>query len=205
MLGGESEGNVIPAARAKMNTIVRHSWEGYCREYSSILDREKTRARMTDYIGYEALQHAAMRGVMREALKTVVENGSPPGDHHFYISFRTRAPGVNIADYLIERFPQDMTIVIQHQYWDLEVTEDRFEIILKFSGVPQHLSVPFTAVTRFVDPSVNYGLSFEDEPANGDVAVLNPVEEPADQLTGDSSEDPDDSETVVSLDAFRRK
>ena len=163
------------------------------------------RAGMTDYIGYEALQHAAMRGVMREALRSVVENGAPPGDHHFYISFRTRAPGVKIADYLVERFPQDMTIVIQHQYWDLEVSDDKFEIILKFSGVPQHLSIPFTAVTRFVDPSVNYGLSFEDEPANGDQAVLAPIEEnPADHLS-ESMDSAAGTDTVVSLDAFRRK
>ena len=160
---------------------------------------------MTDYIGYEALQHAAMRGVMREALRSVVENGSPPGDHHFYISFRTRAPGVKIADYLIERFPQDMTIVIQHQYWDLEVSDERFEIILKFSGVPQHLSIPFSAVTRFVDPSVNYGLSFEDEPANGDQAVIAPMEDlSADETEADASEE-EINETVVQLDAFRRK
>ena len=160
---------------------------------------------MTDYIGYEALQHAAMRGVMREALRSVVENGSPPGDHHFYISFRTRAPGVKIADYLIERFPQDMTIVIQHQYWDLEVTEDRFEIILKFSGVPQHLSIPFTAVTRFVDPSVNYGLSFEDEPANGDNAVIAPMEDRGSDSADLLEPAVDENETVVQLDAFRRK
>lgn len=160
---------------------------------------------MTDYIGYEALQHAAMRGVMREALRSVVENGSPPGDHHFYISFRTRAPGVKIADYLIERFPQDMTIVIQHQYWDLEVSDERFEIILKFSGVPQHLSVPFTAVTRFVDPSVNYGLSFEDEPANGDQAVIAPMEDNGAEDVQSSDAEMDSTETVVQLDAFRRK
>lgn len=160
---------------------------------------------MTDYIGYEALQHAAMRGVMREALRSVIENGSPPGDHHFYISFRTRAPGVKIADYLVERFPQDMTIVIQHQYWDLEVTDDKFEIILKFSGVPQHLSVPFTAVTRFVDPSVNYGLSFEDEPANGDKAVLSPIEDGATERVPEKLEGSSGSSTVVNLDAFRRK
>ena len=160
---------------------------------------------MTDYIGYEALQHAAMRGVMREALRAVVENGSPPGDHHFYISFRTRAPGVKIADYLVERFPQDMTIVIQHQYWDLEVNDDRFEIILKFSGVPQHLSIPFSAVTRFVDPSVNYGLSFEDEPANGDNAVIAPLEDHASSPSAKDAEETASGETVVQLDAFRRK
>ena len=160
---------------------------------------------MTDYIGYEALQHAAMRGVMREALRSVVENGSPPGDHHFYISFRTRAPGVKIADYLIERFPQDMTIVIQHQYWDLEVSDERFEIILKFSGVPQHLSIPFTAVTRFVDPSVNYGLSFEDEPANGDQAVIAPMEDSGAEDEQSPDAEMASTETVVQLDAFRRK
>lgn len=160
---------------------------------------------MTDYIGYEALQHAAMRGVMREALRSVVENGSPPGDHHFYISFRTRAPGVKIADYLIERFPQDMTIVIQHQYWDLEVSDERFEIILKFSGVPQHLSIPFSAVTRFVDPSVNYGLSFEDEPANGDQAVISPMEDRGADSDESVEADKAVNETVVQLDAFRRK
>jgi len=160
---------------------------------------------MTDYIGYEALQHAAMRGVMREALRSVVENGAPPGDHHFYVSFRTRAPGVKIADYLVERFPQDMTIVIQHQYWDLEVNDERFEIILKFSGVPQHLSVPFTAVSRFVDPSVNYGLSFEDEPANGDRAVISPVEETVEASEAEQLDGASETDTVVNLDAFRRK
>ncbi len=155
---------------------------------------------MTDYIGYEGLTQAAMRGVMRETLRKVSASGGLPGGHHFYISFRTRAPGVKIADHLIERFPEDMTIVVQHQYWDLEVHDDHFEIILKFSGVPQHLHVPFSAVTRFVDPSVKFGLSFERDEANSEDLVdpvdADPVETPA----ADS-----DGATVVSLEAFRKK
>lgn len=163
---------------------------------------------MTDKIGYEALTQAAMRGVVRDVLKTTQANGSPAGDHHFYITFRTRAPGVKIADHLVERFPQDMTIVIQHQYWDLEVHDAHFEIILKFSGVPQHLHIPFTALARFVDPSVNFGLTFE--PADGDTTVIAPAKEtgaatnpPATAET--ASEDTPAPSTVVNLDAFRRK
>ena len=157
---------------------------------------------MTDYIGYEALSQAAMRGVVREALRKAKSNGGLPGDHHFYISFRTRAPGVRIAPHLIERFLEEMTIVIQHQYWDLEVHEGHFEVVLKFSGVPQHLFVPLGAITRFVDPSVSFGLAFEMVPA--EPGVIGPAgsareEEavpPAQKASGD---------TVVSLDAFRRK
>ncbi len=161
---------------------------------------------MTDYIGYEALTQAAMRGVMREALLKAVANGAPPGDHHFYISFRTKAPGVDIADHLVERFPEDMTIVIQHQYWDLEVDKTHFEIILKFSGVPQHLSIPFSAITRFVDPSVNFGLNFESDTGGTEANILSPVSETDEAETAHrESPDADNEGTVVNLDAFRRK
>ena len=157
---------------------------------------------MTDYIGYEALTQAAMRGVVREALKRANTNGGLPGDHHFYITFRTRAPGVKIADYLVERFPEDMTIVIQHQFWDLEVHDGHFEIILKFSGVPQHLFIPYAAITRFVDPSVNFGLTFEAQDKNeaviGPAVEVNDSEEPGAQPAEEAG-------TVVNLDAFRRK
>lgn len=161
---------------------------------------------MTDYIGYEALTQAAMRGVVREALRSAEANCQTPGEHHFYITFRTRAPGVQIADYLVERFPEDMTIVIQHQFWDLEVHDGHFEIILKFSGVPQHLRIPFAAVTRFVDPSVSFGLSFEqDETAVGE-SVIAPALDPG---RADSDSKPAEAAggegTIVSLDAFRRK
>ena len=159
---------------------------------------------MTDYIGYEGLTQAAMRGVVREALKCAVGANSTPGDHHFYITFNTRAPGVEMADYLVEQFPQDMTIVIQHQFWDLEVRESHFEIILKFAGVPQHLKIPFNAITRFVDPSVNFGLNFESgTAANSDGDVIGPVADQGDAKSAPATSD--GGTTVINLDSFRRK
>jgi len=162
---------------------------------------------VTDYIGYNQLTRAAMRGVVRDVLKQTAESGAPQGDHHFYISFRTKAPGVKIASHLVERFPDEMTIVIQHQYWDLEVQQSHFEIILKFSGVPQHLHVPFAAITRFVDPSVNFGLSFEADDAEGDGSIIGPVQERRSAIElSDNEAKPDSGDgTVVNLDAFRRK
>ncbi len=158
---------------------------------------------MTDYIGYEALSQAAMRGVVREALRHTAKNGSTPGEHHFYITFRSKAPGVKMADHLVERFPDEMTIVVQHQFWDLEVHDGHFEIVLKFSGVPQHISIPFAAMTRFVDPAVNFGVSFEKTKIGDNDAIVKPAtESEATELVQD---DVDPSETVVSLDAFRRK
>lgn len=154
---------------------------------------------MTDYIGYEALSQAAMRGVVREALRRGKSSGGLPGEHHFYISFRTRAPGVKIADHLVQRFPEEMTIVVQHQYWDLEVHEGHFEIVLKFSGVPQHLSIPLAAITRFVDPSVNFGIAFEVQGKDAGVIAPAPAEEA--EVAADKSP----GETVVNLDAYRRK
>ena len=162
---------------------------------------------MTDYIGYEALTQAAMRGVVREALRQAAKGSAPPGEHHFYVTFRTKAPGVNIPDHLIEQFPEEMTIVIQHQYWDLEVHDGHFEIILKFNRVPQHLSIPYVAMTRFVDPAVNFGVSFEK---GGSVEDQSSVVSPAPGSAENGDEDTTaetgpDGETVVSLDAFRRK
>ena len=162
---------------------------------------------MADYIQYEALTQAAKRGVMRAALRQVAENGTMPGAHHFYITFRTRAPGVKIADYIIQKYPEEMTIVIQHQFWDLEVLPDRFEVVLKFSGVPQHLDIPFSAVTKFIDPSANFGLDFaqglqdlpviepgdDDGHEQADVAVMTPVS------------NAETEGTVVNLDAFRKR
>ena len=162
---------------------------------------------MTDYIGYEALTQAAMRGVVREALRQAAKGSAPPGDHHFYVTFRTKAPGVKIPDHLIEQFPEEMTIVIQHQYWDLEVHDGHFEIILKFNRVPQHLSIPYVAMTRFVDPAVNFGVSFEKgESLEADASVVAPAPDAAETETDAAAEnDGAEGETVVSLDAFRRK
>lgn len=161
---------------------------------------------MTDYIGYETLTQAAMRGVVREALRLAAKGSAPPGDHHFYVTFRTKAPGVNIPDHLIEQFPDEMTIVVQHQYWDLEVHEGHFEIVLKFNRVPQHLSIPYVAMTRFVDPAVNFGVSFEKAAAGDDTNVVAPALEQSDadpQTSEDTAET--EGDTVISLDAFRRK
>ncbi len=161
-----------------------------------------------DHIGYHALTQAALKGVVRTALQKASKLEKLPGEHHFYITFRTRTPGVQMADYLKDRFPEEMTIVVQHQYWDFEVHEDRFEIILKFSGVPQHLRVPFAAVTRFFDPSVNFGLQFEgDEDAASVISAPRPSAA-APAPTAASSAAPAAAATdatVVSLDAFRRK
>lgn len=161
---------------------------------------------MTDYIGYDALTQAAMRGVVREALREAAKGSAPPGDHHFYVTFRTKAPGVNIPDHLVEQFPEEMTIVVQHQYWDLEVHEGHFEIVLKFNRIPQHLTIPYVAITRFVDPAVNFGVNFERAAAAGEAEIVAPALEGAATETVEEAEAPTASgETVVSLDAFRRK
>ena len=130
---------------------------------------------MTDYIGYEALTQAAMRGVVRETLRQVSGGTTPPGDHHFYISFRTKAPGVKLADNLIERFPDEMTIVIQHQFWDLEVHDTHFEII-------------------------------EGTGAETSMGLVSPAKDmPVEQVQAPEDSDSDNADTVVNLDAFRRK
>ncbi|MDX2307559.1 MAG: ClpXP protease specificity-enhancing factor SspB [Hyphomicrobium sp.] len=112
-------------------------------------------------IDYEALQQEAMRNVVRAVLARTAKSGLP-GDHHFYVSFDTTAPGVSLSKRLKEKYPTEMTIVLQHRFWDLLVTEDRFEVKLTFDGIPERLVVPFMALKVFIDPSVRYGLQFED-------------------------------------------
>jgi uncharacterized protein len=113
-----------------------------------------------DLIRYDLLVQDALKGVVRKVLGDAAKHGLS-GDHHFYVSFRTEFPGVRISNRLREKYPQDMTIVLQHQFWDLGVTEHAFEVGLSFSGVPERLLVPFDAVTGFFDPSVQFGLKFE--------------------------------------------
>jgi len=120
---------------------------------------------------YDVITQDALRGVVRLALTRVAKSGLP-GDHHFYIAFNTRHPEVQLSDRLRARYPQEMTIVLQHQFWGLEVLEDRFEVDLSFDNVSERLSVPFAALKGFFDPSVQFGLQFE-------VAVANPAAEPA--------------------------
>jgi hypothetical protein len=113
-----------------------------------------------DLIRYDLMVQDALKGVVRKVLGDAAKEGLP-GEHHFYISFRTDFPGVRLSSRLREKYPQDMTIVLQHQYWDLSVTESGFEVGLSFSGVPERLVVPYDAVIGFFDPSVQFGLKFE--------------------------------------------
>ncbi len=114
-----------------------------------------------DIIRYDLLVQDAMRGVMRKVLGDVAESGYLPGDHHFTISFRTDAPGVTISRRLAEQWPSELTIILQHQWSNLEVDEEGFGVTLSFRSVPEHLYVPYAAVTGFFDPAVEFGLRFE--------------------------------------------
>lgn len=133
-----------------------------------------------DQIRYDILAQEALRGVMRKVISEVARTGLP-GDHHFFITFLTNAPGVRISSRLHERYPDQMTIVLQYQYWDLKVSDSHFEVGLSFSDIPEKLVVPFSAVRGFYDPSVNFELEFdvkqeEDdvETGGGDVTPLAP-------------------------------
>ena len=150
--------------------------------------------RPVDEIDYEGLQQAALRGVIRATLEMAASLGGLPGEHHLYISFRTSAAGVALPPDLRARYPDDMTIVLQNQYWDLNPGETAFSVTLQFNGQPKSLSVPYTAVTRFYDPSVQFLLHFTPpEPA--------PPPEPP---FAAGPEDPDQPK-IVSLDRFRKK
>jgi uncharacterized protein len=118
-------------------------------------------------IDYEALQQEAMRGLVRAVLVQIAKTGLP-GDHHLYISFDVRAPGVVLSKRLREKYPQEMTIVLQHRFWDLGINDERFEVKLTFDGIPERLVVPFTAIKVFLDPSVRYVLHFEQSGLNAD-------------------------------------
>ena len=154
-----------------------------------------------DLMHYDAIAQDALRGVVKAALRKAASPEGIPGDHHFYITFRTKAPGVSGPQDLLGKYPDEMTIVLQHQYWDLAPGETFFSVTLQFGGQPKRLSVPYGAITRFYDPSVQFLLQFEappaappeakaDVPATKDVAT--PAAKPAEA-------------TVVSLDQFRKK
>jgi hypothetical protein len=173
-----------------------------------------------DHIRYDILAQEALRGVMRKVLAEVARTGLP-GNHHFFITFLTGAPGVRISSRLRERYPEQMTIVIQFQYWDLKVTETGFEVGLSFSDVPEKLEIPFSAVRGFYDPSVNFELEFDvkaelaetpDEPNAPAPVALSPEKKQPSARKQAETEKSDDGEAapakgadVVSLDAFRKK
>lgn len=184
-----------------------------------------------DHIRYDILAQEALRGVMRKVLGEVARTGLP-GNHHFFITFLTGAPGVRISSRLRERYPEQMTIVLQFQYWDLKVTDTGFEVGLSFSDVPEKLEIPFSAVRGFYDPSVNFELEFDvKEPEEQPAAPAEAVEAPALKVAGSerprkevapakesvgagagdkeadkgTGKEAAKSADVVSLDAFRKK
>ncbi|HZW15460.1 MAG TPA: ClpXP protease specificity-enhancing factor SspB [Brevundimonas sp.] len=153
-----------------------------------------------DEMHYEQLAQDALRGVIRSALERAALPEGIPGAHHFYVTFRTRAPGVSVPPDILAKYPDEMTVVLQHQYWDLKVEADRFSVMLKFGGMPKVLSMPYTAVTRFYDPSVQFLLQFEAPAEVEEVAGPEPD-------VSDAPPPPagDDGPKVVSLDQFRKK
>ena len=166
-----------------------------------------------DFIGYEALADRALRGVVKEALKRVQKQGLI-GSHHFYITFKTHDPGVEIPDFLKERYPDEMTIVMQNQFSGLHVSDDAFEITLSFQKLPATLFIPFSALTAFVDPAVQFGLQFKNSTTaqTGTAAgkdAAKPAEIPkssaAEAQQAAKPEPPAANPQVVSLDRFRKK
>lgn len=166
-------------------------------------------------IDYPALIDNAMRSVVRTAIEQVAATGALPGDHHFFVSFLTNYPGVEISPVLHKRYPEEMTIVIQHQFWDLHVTEDLFTITLSFNNVPEKLVIPFAALSAFADPSIKFGLQFharhwqDDEevhcPATGRTGREMPPEASFDEDPPSEAHPPANDSKVISIEAFRKK
>ena len=163
-----------------------------------------------DLFDYPRMVQTALRNVMREALTRAASEGLP-GDHHFYVTFLTRAPGAIVPKYLLTKYPDEMTIVLQHQFRALQVGEDAFSVSLSFSNRLERLSVPFAAVTTFADPSVNFGLQFETPVAkSAEVAAL-PAQSGAPEATAPESGEPESAvperpaAEIVTLDRFRKR
>ena len=150
-------------------------------------------------IPYDEIVQEALRDVVGRVLREVEATGALPGEHHFYITFKTKMPDVSIPKHLIERFPDEMTIVLQHRFWDLKVGDDWFSVGLSFGGVPSTLHVPFAAVTDFVDPAVDFSLKFQ---SNGG----SDVPEEHDQAENDVPVVPaEDGSNVVNVDFTKKK
>lgn len=167
----------------------------------------------TDHIRYDVLARDALRGVLRRVLIDAAEHGLP-GEHHFFITFVSTADGVKLSPRLLAQYPEEMTVILQHQFWDLLVTEDRFEVGLSFNGIPERLVVPFNAIKSFYDPSVQFGLQFETEAlaevpdTSGQSAVSAATAlaaPPAAPTDDEEPPKPGDGAEVVRLDRFRKK
>lgn len=172
-------------------------------------------------LDYTYLAQQALRGVIRDVLKVTADLGDVPGKHHFYIEFMTRAPGVKVSSDLIEAYPDRMIIVLQKKFENLVVEDDHFEVTLHFKGIPDHLIIPYAAITAFNDPSVEFKLRFEPEPFDPSAEDAPEEEEPskpeqlkdhmaAEKVNRDKEDDddtppPEGGADVVSLDSFRKK
>lgn len=158
-----------------------------------------------EMLRYDKMVEDALRGVVREALTVTARDGLF-GDHHFYITFRTHFPGVQAADHILARHPEEMTIVLQHQFWGLEVAETFFRVSLSFSGKTETLIIPYAAITGFADPSAKFGLQFQAVDDDDDEENDEPEEEIAETETAVTVDIPADAEgKVIALDAFRKK
>jgi hypothetical protein len=176
----------------------------------------------TDHIRYDVLARDALRGVLRRVLTDAAEHGLP-GEHHFFITFLSTAEGVKLSPRLLAQYPEEMTVILQHQFWDLVVTEDRFEVGLSFGGIPERLVVPFNSIKSFFDPSVQFGLQFDpsdtaaEAPAANLPAVAAPsalgapsgAPSPASASPAPENQEPPEKPSegaeVVRLDRFRKK
>ncbi len=174
---------------------------------------------MNDRFHYDALVDDALRSVVKRVLVQVAEKGLP-GSHHFYISFRSTDPGVEIPDYLLAKYPEEMTIVLQHQYWDLIIGEESFEVTVSFNKQQEHIKVPFMALSAFVDPSVRFGLQFDRKDKAGNLIeksalptaptpLPTPEPKPKSEIAAaepDAEAKPEDAASkIVKLDSFRKK
>ena len=162
-----------------------------------------------EFLRYDKMVEAALRGVVKRAVEEVMEHGLL-GDHHFYITFITEYPGVKIPDYLRERYPGEMTIVLQYQFSDLAIKNECLEVTLSFNNVPENLVIPLSAISIFADPSVNFALQFQplEEEMSEEEALLNELEDddgPDDDGGGRSKSGDDKTGEVISLDNFRKK
>ena len=156
---------------------------------------------MTDTINYAQMMQKAMQSLMIDVLKKISKNGLP-GNHHYFISFDTKFEGVVVADWIKERYPEEMTIVIQHWFDNLEVNTDNFSITLNFGDNPENLTIPWNSISTFVDPSVEFGLRFEDE-ANEDIDAVEEI--PESKMVIIEDDDKNNVAEIVSLDSFRKK
>jgi hypothetical protein len=170
---------------------------------------------MTNEINYATMIDQAMRHVVRDVMRKVSGTGLP-GEHHFFITFATQHPGVKISDALRTRYPNEMTIVLQHQFWDFAIDDHTFSVSLSFGGVPEKLTVPFAALTAFADPGVKFGLQFQHWPAlpaaasasssaGGAAAVPAPVQSYEDEKFAEEDSSAARPAEIISLDAFRKK